>query len=210
MAEFKFSCPQCAQNILCDSSYAGSNINCPSCQRSITVPRPPSVAPAGERVFQVRVSTVRNIALIAMAVVLLGGIIEGTLYLFASARSVTFKAWVDGSDTLKLRGRRLWLEHLTWGQPTKISVNGKKWTPTWNDASSPSFPSWNNNRTEMYSPGSNFSAKTSDHVKLAKKVGRGTVSVVEGPSPDNDYTLTVKIDDGPQSGADWYEFTVSW
>ena len=38
MAEFKFACPQCGQHILCDTSYSGSQINCPSCQQSIIVP----------------------------------------------------------------------------------------------------------------------------------------------------------------------------
>jgi hypothetical protein len=199
MAEFKFSCPKCSQNILCDLSYAGAGINCPSCQQSIKVPPPPSVVPPGEKVFQVRVSTARNIALIILFLLLLAGAIEGVLYLFAGTRSVTFKAWVDGSDALKLQGKQLWLEHLTWSQPTKIEINGKKWETA-----------WNNNKTEPFSLGSTFPAKDSVHVKIKKISGRGKISIVERPSSDNDYTLTIKIDDGPQPGADWYEFTVSW
>lgn len=59
MPEFKFSCPQCSQRILCDTAYAGAQINCPGCQQSITVPQPPGVgvppmlppaAPSGARV----------------------------------------------------------------------------------------------------------------------------------------------------------------
>ena len=46
MAEFKFSCPQCAQNILCDVGYAGAQINCPSCQQAIIVPPAPRSAAA--------------------------------------------------------------------------------------------------------------------------------------------------------------------
>lgn len=45
MAEFKFSCPQCGQNIRGDVGYAGLQINCPACQQSIVVPPPPSQSP---------------------------------------------------------------------------------------------------------------------------------------------------------------------
>lgn len=46
MAEFKFSCPQCGQHIQCDTGYAGSQINCPSCQKAILVPQSPQSAAA--------------------------------------------------------------------------------------------------------------------------------------------------------------------
>jgi outer membrane lipoprotein-sorting protein len=46
MAEFKFSCPQCAQHIQCDTGYAGAQINCPTCNHSIVVPQPPPSAAA--------------------------------------------------------------------------------------------------------------------------------------------------------------------
>ena len=39
MAEFKFSCPQCGQHIQCDTSYSGSQIDCPSCHQLIFVPQ---------------------------------------------------------------------------------------------------------------------------------------------------------------------------
>jgi hypothetical protein len=44
MAEFKFSCPQCGQNIQCGIGYSGTKINCPSCKQFIVVPQPPSVS----------------------------------------------------------------------------------------------------------------------------------------------------------------------
>jgi len=46
MAEFKFACPQCGQHIQCDSSYSGSQINCPSCHQAIVVPQAPRSAAA--------------------------------------------------------------------------------------------------------------------------------------------------------------------
>ncbi|HTA95880.1 MAG TPA: DUF2092 domain-containing protein, partial [Verrucomicrobiae bacterium] len=46
MAEFKFSCPQCGQHILCDTGYGGAQINCPTCKQLIVVPQPPRAASA--------------------------------------------------------------------------------------------------------------------------------------------------------------------
>jgi hypothetical protein len=39
MPEFKFFCPNCAQQIQCDKGYVGSQINCPACKQTIDVPR---------------------------------------------------------------------------------------------------------------------------------------------------------------------------
>ena len=45
MSDFKFPCPKCGQKILCDTSNAGMQIPCPSCQTALTVPPPPPTAP---------------------------------------------------------------------------------------------------------------------------------------------------------------------
>jgi hypothetical protein len=47
MNEFKFTCPQCGQHILCDPQWSGSEINCPACQQTLVVP---SVEPPGSQV----------------------------------------------------------------------------------------------------------------------------------------------------------------
>jgi len=44
MAEFKFSCPHCDQHILIEEGYAGVQLNCPACQKLITVPAAPGAA----------------------------------------------------------------------------------------------------------------------------------------------------------------------
>lgn len=38
MSDLKFSCPHCEQHVLCDDSYGGHQIQCPTCQRQITIP----------------------------------------------------------------------------------------------------------------------------------------------------------------------------
>ncbi len=45
MSDFKFPCPKCGQNILCDTSNAGMQIPCPVCQTVLTVPPPPPAVP---------------------------------------------------------------------------------------------------------------------------------------------------------------------
>jgi hypothetical protein len=38
MSEFKFSCPVCGQNVLCDTVLAGTQLACPHCNNTIGVP----------------------------------------------------------------------------------------------------------------------------------------------------------------------------
>jgi outer membrane lipoprotein-sorting protein len=45
MSEFKFSCPNCQQNIAATSEYCGLQINCPGCNAAITVPDAPEAPP---------------------------------------------------------------------------------------------------------------------------------------------------------------------
>ncbi len=39
MSEFKYACPVCGQHIKCDSSQAGTVMDCPTCFQKITVPQ---------------------------------------------------------------------------------------------------------------------------------------------------------------------------
>src|ERR1051325_44635 len=44
MADFKFSCPSCKQNIICDELWCGQQIQCPSCNAELVVPQKPTGA----------------------------------------------------------------------------------------------------------------------------------------------------------------------
>ena len=46
MSEFKYACPVCGQHIRCDSSQAGSVMECPTCFQKITVPQAPATEDA--------------------------------------------------------------------------------------------------------------------------------------------------------------------
>lgn len=200
MAEFKFPCPRCKQDIQCDSSYTGSQINCPMCQQIIVVPpmAPPTVS-GGERTIQFKISTLRTVALLAAGVLAAAGIVMLAVHLLAGPKTVTFKAWVDGVDVVKLSGKNLWIEHLDFHPPNRMSINGKKWNP-----------GWDGNTSAEYGLRPVFKPRNADSVKLTKRAGRGSISIVEKPTAANEETLAIKLDDGSQGGADWYEFTVSW
>lgn len=45
MNEFKFSCPNCQQNIEATPEYSGAQINCPTCQTLLVVPEAPGGGP---------------------------------------------------------------------------------------------------------------------------------------------------------------------
>ncbi len=200
MAEFKFSCPQCQQPILCDSSYAGSQINCPVCQRAILVPSlTPSAADASGRKVRAEISTLRTVAILGAGILAAAGMVLLVVHLVAGPKTVTFKAWVDGVDVVKLSGKNLWIEHQDFQPPGKMSVNGKNWNPVWEKKSS-----------APYELNPAFKPRNPENVKLIKPAGRGTISILETPTPANDGTLAVQLDDGNEGGADWYEFTISW
>ena len=42
MSEFKYACPVCGQHIKCDTSQAGTVMDCPTCFQKITVPQAPA------------------------------------------------------------------------------------------------------------------------------------------------------------------------
>jgi len=45
MSEFKFNCPHCGQHMSGDAALQGSQVACPSCQQTLTVPAPPANTP---------------------------------------------------------------------------------------------------------------------------------------------------------------------
>jgi hypothetical protein len=192
MVKYHFTCPHCRHKIRCDASSAGLHINCPTCQQIAIVPPAP-------RTIQIKVSTLRNVSLAVLGVLLVAGIVSLAPHLFGGSRTVTFKAMVDGVDVVKLSGNRLWIEHQSWKIPIKVMVNGKSWNPAWNDNTSMPFLL---NRV--------FRPADPKNIKLASHKGRGPISIVELPAPANDETLAIKLDDGDFGAADWYEFTVSW
>ena len=132
---------------------------------------------------------------VALAVVLLAFLIG------AGHHQLTVKAFIDASDVVKVSGNRLWFEHETGTLPGRnIFVNGEAWSPSWT----------NNVSAEFVGLNPAFRPHDPQKIQITKRLGRGTVSVAQFPSPANDETLAVRIDDEDFGGADWYEVVISW
>jgi serine/threonine protein kinase len=136
---------------------------------------------------------------VSAGILLAGGIILLAVHLLAGPKTLTFKAFVDGVDVVKLSGKNLWIEHLYDQLPAKMSINGKKWNPV-----------WDKNTSAEYELHPAFKPRNPESIKLTKRTGRGAVFIMEEPTDENGGTLAIRVDDGGIGGADWYEFTVSW
>jgi len=211
MPEFKFKCPECKQQIQCDVGYAGSRITCPICQKNILVPS------SAEPVLEIKVSTLKKAGLYSAGALLVIALLFAGRHLFGP-KTLTFKAYVDGSDVVKISGNQLWVEHLTWQQPLRMAIDGKAWDPAWTDngtgmqtdpvnaSALPVASSF----TARYSLSRAFKPSSPDHVKLTRHIGRGKIYIVQMPNAENKQTVGILLDDGPIGGADNYEFTLSW
>jgi hypothetical protein len=74
MAEFKFFCPQCGQQIQCDTGYSGTQIDCPICKQAIVVPQAPRAASAVQPPVPAKSRALRNALVIAASALVLAGL----------------------------------------------------------------------------------------------------------------------------------------
>ena len=141
------------------------------------------------------IGSVIGIACIALVMVLL------TFLASLGQHKLTVRAFIDGSDVIKVSSNKLWFEHETAVLPGKtIYVNGKAWTPSWT----------NNVSTEFVGLNPVFRPHDPQKIQIKKQVGRGIVSIAQFPSPANEETLAVRLDDNEPGGADWYEVVITW
>jgi serine/threonine protein kinase len=139
-----------------------------------------------------------GIACVALVIALL------TFLISLSHHKLTVRAYIDGRDVVKVSGNKLWFEHETCALPGRtIYVNGKAWTPDWT----------NNVSTEFMGLTPAFRSANAHDIQITKRAGRGIVSIAQFPSPANEETLAVRLDDdfpGLPGGADWYEVVITW
>ena len=64
MSNVMFTCPECSQHISCDESYRGDQLQCPTCQHEVTVPRldPPNQVRGSFRRMHIVVSLIAGFA----------------------------------------------------------------------------------------------------------------------------------------------------
>jgi hypothetical protein len=135
-----------------------------------------------------------------MAMVLVGS--AGLVFLNSCGqqRALTISADIDGSDVVKVSGNKLWIVHEDFNLPERIILNDKVWIPQWATNVSALY--------EGLQPP--FAPRDIQKIKVSKKAGRGTVTITQRPSAENDRTLSIRIDDNDQGGADRYTIRVSW
>ncbi len=122
------------------------------------------------------------------------------------------KAFIDGSDYIKIQGDSVWYEHNRWNLPGQwydrrsntrhdepTYINAAAWKPQWQAKVSKPY----------HLTGTALPAETNDHIRLEKIKARSIVSVAETPNVGNNYTLSILLDDRG-NGADWYEIVVKW
>jgi beta-lactamase regulating signal transducer with metallopeptidase domain len=122
--------------------------------------------------------------------------LPGQFRVTSSAAGLRIRAVIDGSDTLKIRGNKLWYVHHQWKFPFGATlVNGKEWSPVWQDDKT-------SNPFALEAP----VFTESQMIGVRKITGRGAVTITEKPTEENEYTLSVLIDDGGFGGAEVFEF----
>jgi len=139
-------------------------------------------------------------------------ILIGTFILFAligcgrRAQTLTIRTYIDGSDVIKVSGNSVWFEHEEFDLPGRNGgvnyptyINGVAWMPEWTDKTSAPYTAVN----------PRFWPLNPQKIKLLKRIGRGSATVVDTPTTASG-TLAIRIDDNAEGGAAWYEVVVSW
>ena len=136
----------------------------------------------------------------AVAMVLVGFATLAFLNGCGPRRALTVSADIDGSDVVKVSGNKLWIEHEDFQLPQRIILNGRVWIPQWTTNVSAPY--------EGLQPP--FAPRNPRKIKVTKKAGRGTVTIIQRPSAENDQTLGIRIDDNSQPGSDRYDIRIFW
>ncbi len=123
------------------------------------------------------------------------------------------RSFIDGADSLIVRGDQIWFEHHAYELPGRwmggdepTIINGEyEWRPVWTGSVSDRFriP----DPESALPPNRSFDADT---LRVTHRGGWGSVVVSQYPAADNGYTLIVTIDDRGPEGATWYTVGIDW
>ena len=137
-----------------------------------------------------------------------------TVYIGGHLPSFRFRACIDGSDWVHIRSNEVWYVHRNFQYPgihtdcppecRPTYINGQPWYPVWPDDSG--YDDYGqrslNTYSDLHPPMYRISS-------LTVLEARGSVSIVQYPSSENDYTTILLLDDDPQGGASIYEFQLA-
>ena len=131
---------------------------------------------------------------------------------------INVRAYIDGLSSLCLQGDSVWWHHKKWvapgrlgcaqGEPIKpTDLNGVEWFPEW-----PDYPDCRNEYCNCLSStytGMDPPIPEETMILTLERVScRHDCYVVQHPTPANGFLTIVEFDDGPPSGADWYEINL--
>jgi hypothetical protein len=128
----------------------------------------------------------------------------------SGAKLLTILSLIDGSDVLKIRGNEVWFEHRNFVLPGKwvnhveasgnepTYINNEAWTPKWSSDVSLPYAA----KARLLPEGYQFD------VRLVTPLDRGSVTILQQPSAQNNFTLSILLDDDLAVGAAWYQVEV--
>jgi hypothetical protein len=137
-----------------------------------------------------------------------------TASILKPTKIISIEALIDGRSWLVLQKNTAQWYHLDFAAPGRHEfvdvptlINGEEWFPVW-----PDVPDAENRDCQCYS--NIFKGfKPSLHrnkppVEITVLQGRGTVSILEYPSKENNNALVIEFDDNPYGGPATYQIEI--
>jgi hypothetical protein len=128
------------------------------------------------------------------------------------ARTMTFRAFIDGSDYVHVQGEHVWYVHRYFELPGRYPgvnvptyVNGNAWFPQWR------YPdAREGNYTRPYTPLTPPLDPGASDVNVEVISARGSITLTQVPDASNNWEAIVLLDDDSLGGPVWYEFYLNW
>lgn len=115
-------------------------------------------------------------------------------------RNIRIRMRLDGHDRIRYRDGKLWIEHVSNGRSTNISINGVEWKPTWNGDTTEPFTAFNPQPVPL----------GQSRVTLKQLAGRSQAQLEKPPKGANFENIATIVASDPPGGDDIYEFLLSW
>jgi len=165
-----------------------------------------------------RKGTMKN-AITRLTIVLF---VLGTMSAFSAQLNV--KAFIDGRSDLIIQGNNVWWHHLDFAAPGKLDgadfptyLNSFPWFPAWPQPGENRFCDCDSSIYNQLSPplggdGSPISIDIIAAPDFQRREARYNISVtiIQQPSPNNNFTAIIEFNDDPPPGAIWYEINISY
>jgi hypothetical protein len=139
---------------------------------------------------------------------------------------LNIRSEIDGRSSMVVGTYYAWYEHHDYAapglhayfgqgeaasQPARPTyVQGSEWYPTWPEDGENRDCGCESSVFESQAPHGVLVPYADAEISLEVLEGRGEVHIVEYPTADNNYELTLEWDDNPQGGPAWYEVEITF